>query len=220
MQEKSWLVGRKGCRTGMEKQCWNQNQIYVCIVVEMDPSLLGWGAVPEGIRMGGLWSEGERSHHTNLLELTAGEFAVKTFARHRRNTHMHLKMDNKTATFYINNKGRTRSHLLAHTANQLWQWCLQRGITLSADNLPGSSNIVADWVLSSLLISRVDTKQEDIHLDNGGPRPLSMGSVRNWTQPPVEPVFELEARPVWNGDRCLLYQLEGQRRIMPSHHLP
>ena len=57
---------------------------------------------------------------------------------------MHLKMDNKTAIFYINKMGGTRSHLVAHTACQLWQWCLQRGITLSAEHLPGSSNIIAD----------------------------------------------------------------------------
>ena len=42
---------------------------------------------------------------------------------------------------------------------------------------------------------------------------MSIGSVCNSTQPPVESVFELEARPVRNGDRCLLHQLEGQRGI-------
>ena len=42
---------------------------------------------------------------------------------------------------------------------------------------------------------------------------MSIGSVCNSTQPPVESVFELEARPVRNGDRCFLHQLEGQRRI-------
>ena len=114
------------------------------MIAETDASLLGWGAVSEGVQTGGLWSEGERMHHINLLELIAGAFAVKTFARHRRNIHMHLKMDNKTAIFYINKMGGTRSHLLAHTACQLWQWCLQRGITLSAKHLPGSSNIIAD----------------------------------------------------------------------------
>ena len=114
------------------------------MIAETDTSLLGWGAVSEGVQTGGLWSEGERMHNINLLELTAGAFAVKTFARHRRNIHMHLKMDNKTAIFYINKMGGTRSHLLAHTACQLWQWCLQRGITLSAEHLPGSSNIIAD----------------------------------------------------------------------------
>ena len=68
-------------------------------------------------------------------------------------------------------------------------------------------------VSASSLVSRVDAQQGDIQLDNGGPGPMSIGSVCNLTQPPVESVFELEARPVRNGDRCLLHQLEGQRRI-------
>ena len=122
------------------------------MIAKTDASLLGWGAVSEGVQTGGLWSEGKRMYHINLLELTAGAFVVKTFARHRKNIHMHLKMDNKTAIFYINKMGGTRSHLLAHTACQLWQWCLQWEITLSAEYLSGSSNIIADresWLLHS-----------------------------------------------------------------------
>ena len=44
-------------------------------------------------------------HHINVLELTAGTFAVKTFAQHRKNIDMHLKMHNKTAILYINKMG-------------------------------------------------------------------------------------------------------------------
>ena len=55
------------------------------LTVETDASLLGWGAVSEGIRTGGLWSEEERAQHINLLELKGGAMAVKTFAKHERN---------------------------------------------------------------------------------------------------------------------------------------
>ena len=55
------------------------------LVVETDASLLGWGAVPEGMRTGGLWSEKERTQHINCLELMAGALAVRTFAKHKRN---------------------------------------------------------------------------------------------------------------------------------------
>jgi len=109
----------------------------------MDASLLGWGAVTEGIRTGGLWSEQERTLHINLLELMGGAFAVKTFARNRQDVHICLRMD-KTAIFYINRMGGTRSSNLSQAACELWQWCLQRGITLSAEHIPGSSNTVAD----------------------------------------------------------------------------
>ena len=79
------------------------------LVVETDASLLGWGAVSEEVRTGGLWSEKERTQHINCLELMAGALAVRTFAKHKRNIHVRLRMDNKTAIFYINRMGGTRS---------------------------------------------------------------------------------------------------------------
>ena len=58
--------------------------------------------------------------------------------------------------------GGTRSQSLAQCASQLWQWCLQRGITISADHLLGMKNVKADlesqtlhssaeWMLPSTL---------------------------------------------------------------------
>ena len=55
------------------------------LVVETDASLLGWGAV-SGVCTGGLWSEKERTQHINSLELMAGALAVRTFAKHKRNS--------------------------------------------------------------------------------------------------------------------------------------
>lgn len=40
--------------------------------------------------------------------------------------------------------GGTYSPSLSLQACQLWQWCLQRGILLAAEHLPGASNTVAD----------------------------------------------------------------------------
>ena len=125
------------------------------IVVETDASLLGWGAVSEGVRTNGLWSESERSLHINHLELMAGDFAVKTFARHRTDVHLQLKMDNKTAVFYVNKMGGTKSNALSHSACLLWQWCLQKGITISAEYLPGENNVIADHE-SRLLLSSAE----------------------------------------------------------------
>lgn len=53
-------------------------------------------------------------------------------------------MDNTTEIAYINHLGWTRSQSLAHCAGKLWQWCLQRGITLSAEHLTGTSNLIVD----------------------------------------------------------------------------
>ena len=46
--------------------------------------------------------------------------------------------------------GGTRSQSLAQCALQLWQWYLQRGITISAEHLLGVKNIKADLELRTL----------------------------------------------------------------------
>ena len=125
------------------------------IVMETDASLLRWGAVSDGVRTNDLWSERERTLHINHPELMAGAFVVKAFARQQRDVHLHLKMDNKTAVCYINKMGVTRSAVLSHSTCLLWQWCLQRGVTLSAEYLLGKSNVIADQE-SRLLLSSAE----------------------------------------------------------------
>ena len=74
------------------------------LTMETDASMLGWGAVCQGIRTGGLWSQMERKNHINCLELLAAWFGVKALAKDRRNIHIHLRMDNRTAVFYVVNR--------------------------------------------------------------------------------------------------------------------
>ena len=141
MQKRSYYGGFISSQHGMAEQSYHKPPD---LVVETDASLLGWGAVSEEVHTGGLWSEKERTQHINCLELMAGALAVRTFAKHKRNIHVRLQMDNKTAIFYINRMGETRSQSMVQPACQLWQWCLQRGITLSAEYLPGAKNEIAD----------------------------------------------------------------------------
>ena len=54
---------------------WNGRAIPIpppSIVIETDASTQGWGAVCNRVRIGGLWSQVERLHHINCLELLAG----------------------------------------------------------------------------------------------------------------------------------------------------
>lgn len=53
----------------------------------------------------------------------------------------HLQMDNNIACFYVRKMGSPK---LSEQACRLWQWCLQRNITLSAEYLPGTNNWIAD----------------------------------------------------------------------------
>ena len=83
---------------------WNGREIVQPppdLVIEMDASLIGWGAVCEGVQTGGLWSQEEQLEHINVLELTAGMFAVQAFENDRRNLHVHLRMDNTSALTYV-----------------------------------------------------------------------------------------------------------------------
>ena len=94
---------------------------------------------------GALWSPAERRSHINVLEIIAGTFAVQTFARERQNIQVLLKMDNTSAVSYVNHLGGTRSSTLSQKAKELWLWCLDRGISLSAEFLPEESNTTADF---------------------------------------------------------------------------
>jgi len=75
------------------------------------------------------------------LELLAAWFGVRVFTKDRKNIHIHLRMDNRTAVFYVNRMGFP---VLNSLAIQLWQWCLERNLSITAEYLPGVDNCVAD----------------------------------------------------------------------------
>ncbi len=58
--------------------------------------------------------------------------------------HVLLQIDNITAVAYVNKMGGTKSHNCRVVARQIWQWALSRGIWLSAEHIPGESNVEAD----------------------------------------------------------------------------
>ena len=113
------------------------------LVLESDASQKGWGTRCMETSTGGLWSVTEAQHHINYLELLAAFLALKTFANYQKGLIL-LKMDNVLAVTYINQKGGTHSTQLCNLALQVWEWCIQKGIMLQAEHLPGNSNVVAD----------------------------------------------------------------------------
>ena len=128
------------------------------LLIETDASNLGWGACCNGVRTGGLWSHQERLQHINCLELMAGGFAIKSFCKNRASIQVKLLMDNTTAIAYINRMGGS-SHVLASLVYEIWQWCLQREISITAQHIPGIYNNAADRE------SRVDRDSSDWKLD-------------------------------------------------------
>ena len=98
----------------------------------------------QGCQTGGQWSVKEKQMHINALELLAVSLALKTFAKDKSHVLVLIRMDNISAKAYINHLGGTHSHQLNSIAVQLWKWCLDRHISLTADHLPGKNYQVAN----------------------------------------------------------------------------
>ena len=114
------------------------------IIIKTDTSITSWGATSQGMRTGGPWSQTESQMHMNCLELLAASLAIKSFAKEKKNIHIHLKMDNTTTLTYINKYRGTASQELNRLTKELWLWCLDRNITLQATHLAGTLNCTAD----------------------------------------------------------------------------
>ena len=157
------------------------------LVLTSDASQTGWGATFQDISTGGAWSREERDSHINLLELKAAFFALQTFASHRRNVHVLLLIDNTTAIAYINSKGVTHSRALSDLALDLWEWCMERKITIHAEHIPGKVSKEADaesrqtldssdWKLNSKLFRMLEQEW--------GPFDVDLFAARHNTQLP------------------------------------
>jgi hypothetical protein len=59
------------------------------------------------------------------------------------NTHVRIYMDNTTSCTYINKFGGKKAQLNT-LAREIWQWCLNKDIHLTAAYVPGTHNKDAD----------------------------------------------------------------------------
>ena len=114
------------------------------LFITTDASKTGWGAVCESQRTNGRWSVSERTQHINVLELKAAFLALKSFLKKQSHKVVCLRMDNTTAVAHVNNKGGTHSPCLLALTLELWRWCLERNIMISAQHVPGKLNTIAD----------------------------------------------------------------------------
>ena len=114
------------------------------LYITSDASKAGWDACCQSLTANGRWSSLEAKDHINVLELKAAFLATKAFLKDRSNITVCRRMDNTTAVAHVNNKRGTRSPQLVNLTLELWQWCLQRSILITAQHLPGKLNNVAD----------------------------------------------------------------------------
>ena len=84
--------------------------------------------------------------HIHALEMMAAENALRLILQDQVNVHtVHLRMDNTTAVSHINKMGCTKSTTLTQLTKNIWEFCLQKRIRLTAEYIPGVQNQIADW---------------------------------------------------------------------------
>ena len=115
------------------------------LVITSDASNSGWGAVCYREKTSGHCTESEKSHyHINCLKLMASFYALKSFAKDLKNTHIQLRLDSTSVLHCINKMGSQKSEFTNSVAKQLWCWCIPRGIWVSATYIQGCLNEEAD----------------------------------------------------------------------------
>jgi hypothetical protein len=97
-----------------------------------------------GESTGGLWFLEEIPWHINAKELKAAFLGLQSFCKEKAEVHVLVRSDNVTAVAYIRNMGGIRSSLCDKIACDLWSWCVDKKIWLSATHIPGEQNNEAD----------------------------------------------------------------------------
>ena len=78
--------------------------------------------------------------HINYMELLAEFLANQSFVKSKRHLTVYLFL----AQTYINKKGDVQSRPFTILAKECWGLCMERGIVLSVEHLPGYLTIIAD----------------------------------------------------------------------------
>ena len=158
---------------------WNGKAILkngIDLTIDSDSSLFGWGATCQGQQTGSPWSKEECRMHINCLELLAATMAVQSFTKNKTKLSVLVRIGNTTAVAYINNLGGTVSKELVTLTRDLWMWCLERNIHITAQYLPGKRNVMADaeswtmrdrsdWKLNVGIFQKIDHLFGPIEVD-------------------------------------------------------
>ena len=108
------------------------------------------GGVFEIKPTGGAWSETEKKHHINEKELLAIFYTLKSFKFDLQGKHIKTFSDSTTAVAVINKMGTCKNHALNKRAHQIWGFCQQFYIWITASHIPGKENFEADFESKNL----------------------------------------------------------------------
>jgi hypothetical protein len=120
------------------------DQVAPTLTLVTDASQIGWGGHLMDLQVQGVWSQSDKSHHINWLELKAVVLSLQFFQARVRTHKVLLRTDNASVVAYINKEGGTHSPGLSRLVEELLFWCLDKDVELIAFHLPGISNSAAD----------------------------------------------------------------------------
>ena len=106
----------------------------------------GWGAYDKiNGDINGRWSVEEQQYDINYLELKAIKLALCSYVPcFEQCYHVRIMSDNTSAISYINKQGGTHNLDLNDLAVEIWNYCIDVGIYISAAHIPGRHNKLAD----------------------------------------------------------------------------
>ena len=110
-----------------------------------DASQTGLGAVWEGRTVRGLWEHPWDKEHINVLELRAIHLGLRALLPFIQGKHVLVRTDNRSAVYYVNHQGGTRSRRFLKTSF----WAFPRLTSLRAVYIPGALNQAADLLSRS-----------------------------------------------------------------------
>ena len=114
------------------------------ITISTDACDIGWGASLKDTRAGGLFSHSEIDTHINVKELMACSFGLRSLLDDLFDIHALVLMDNTSAVQALNKMGSMKSLDLDIISKDIWEWAMERKISLSASHIPGIFNKEAD----------------------------------------------------------------------------
>ena len=107
-----------------------------------DASLEGWGSIDldTNLHTNGRWNAEESCNPIHILEMLAIFYALQSLYSNKRDVHIEIQSDNVISIKYITDLGGMTSKSMDRLAYDIWDWCLERRIVLSAVFIAGYLN--------------------------------------------------------------------------------
>eukprot|EP01126_Amoeba_proteus_P014684 TRINITY_DN1649_c0_g1_i10.p1 TRINITY_DN1649_c0_g1~~TRINITY_DN1649_c0_g1_i10.p1 ORF type:complete len:552 (-),score=71.67 TRINITY_DN1649_c0_g1_i10:232-1887(-) len=147
-------------------------------ITRSDSSKEGFGGIGPDWCLAGEWSEQQGLLHNNLLEIVAACQTIKNFVLQKDITKgiiLH-QSDNTVAVSYLSKQGG-RIPELSKPVEEVWELCLEKGIEIQAQHVPGD-----EMTRDCDFLSRMHKKQSEWML----PRNTFLELERLWGPFPID----------------------------------